>query len=88
MIFIDLSKAFDTIKLENSGIKRLALRWVKSYLNEQKQYESYLDFDKTSTSSIYDVLQGSFPRLLLFYLCYCFYQGVCFSFFTNGVWKF
>ncbi|CAL4075314.1 unnamed protein product, partial [Meganyctiphanes norvegica] len=72
-IFIDLSKAFDTVdhqiligKLEHYGIRRTALELFESYLNNRKQYV-HIDNCKSKTRSIScGVPQGSVLGPLIF----------------------
>ena len=74
-IFIDLSKAFDTVnhdillsKLEHYGIRGNALDLFKSYLNGRKQF-TVLEGNKSKTSSIdCGVPQGSVLGPLFFLL--------------------
>ena len=51
VIFIDISKAFDTVdhkilitKLENYGVKKTNLQWLKSFLENRKQFIAYENF--------------------------------------------
>ena len=76
-IFIDLSKAFDTIdheilleKLYNYGIRGNALLLLKSYLSNRKQYVSFLGEISDQLAVIFGVPQGSClgPLLFLIYI--------------------
>ena len=72
-IFLDLSKAFDTVnhnilleKLKAYGIQSENLKWFRSYLSNRKQFILYDDF-KTEVKIVKcDVPQGSILGPLLF----------------------
>ena len=75
-IFIDLSKAFDTVnhnilltKLKYFGLTEDCINWFKSYLSNRKQYIFYGDRKRSSSETINcGVPQGSILGPLLFLL--------------------
>ena len=76
-LFIDLSRAFDTIshtilidKLYKYGIRGIALEWIKDYLLNRKQYVVYNNTKSKLSSVEIGVPQGSIlgPLLFLIYV--------------------
>ena len=73
-IFLDSSKAFDTLnhdillhKLNIYGIRGLANSWIKNYISNRKQYVVYNNTNSTHSDVVCGVPQGSILGPLLFF---------------------
>jgi hypothetical protein len=101
-VFMDLSKAFDTIninilleKLKHYGIRGIANNWFESYLKGRKQFVS-INSQKSETMCdlLHGVPQGSIlgPLLFLIYIndfrkCLCHSEAIMFADDTTLLFK-
>ena len=74
-VFLDLSKAFDTLdhqilftKLEHYGIRDVALQWIKSYFSCRQQFAQINQTCSSMQTIKCGVLQGSILDPLFFIL--------------------
>ena len=76
-IFLDLSKAFDTLqhdillnKIKHYGIRGIPYNWFKSYLSDRRQYVNFQNYNSEERNIGCGVPQGSIlgPLLFLIYM--------------------
>ena len=72
-IFLDFSKAFDTVnhdilfdKLDHYGIRGVALEWIRDYLYNREQFVSYNGIESKKVIMTCGVPQGSILGPLFF----------------------
>jgi Reverse transcriptase (RNA-dependent DNA polymerase) len=72
-MFVDLSKAFDTVehkklfeKLDDCGIRGKCLDWVKSFLSNRKQYVKIQDSTSNCKGLMYGLPQGALTSPIFF----------------------
>ena len=72
-VYLDFSKAFDTVnheiflsKRQHNGIRGVMLSWFKSYLSNRKQYVLIKNFSSSMSNITLGVPQGSVLSQVLF----------------------
>ena len=88
-IFMDLSKAFDTLnhdiliyKLKSYGLSEAALKLMQSYLTNRKQYVEINNTQSTKNEITVGVPQGSIlgPLLFIIYINDIIHSSTAFRF--------